>query len=114
MAIEITSTEVQPEIVYNRFFLHELYIQQETECDDTAVPKYKLVVLYRMFGVDNTGHRHFHHKMKRMEIPDYYQAAMAKAMSGNMVLAGAMQAIEQALADIYAEQNQTSAQVVTI
>ncbi|MBT8449307.1 MAG: hypothetical protein KJO69_06435 [Gammaproteobacteria bacterium] len=114
MSIKISNTTTKPEVVYDRFFLQNLSLEQTATTDNSAPPKYRLQVLYRIYGIDADGQRHYQPKVQSITIDNYYAAAMAKAQVGDMDLVSAMMAIEAALANIIEDQTDLgSAQVIS-
>ena len=103
MAIKIDNATTSPELVYDGFFLEELILSQTMNKDNTARPYYVLDIRYRMYAVlDNV--RHYKNKTDTIKIENYAAVAYAKAISGDMDLANASAAIEQALTKIIIDQ----------
>jgi hypothetical protein len=104
MAIQLTNSLSQPALVYNNFFLERLELTQKLDTNNHAPPYYVLRVQYRLFAIDPEDTRHFQNKSNVIEITDYAAEAYKKALQGNMDLANASSAIEQALAKIIEDQ----------
>lgn len=104
MAIKLEKSTSQPALVYDNFFLERLELTQRLDTDNHATPYYVLRVHYRLFALDPEDTRHFQLKSNVIEIDDYATEAYKKALVGNMDLANASSAIEQALAKIIEDQ----------
>jgi hypothetical protein len=100
MGIQVESNLVQPQIEFNRVHLLRLEITQPTFTNDELPPKYKVMVEYKMFGVDGANQRHYHPETNEVEIEDFLAHAMAEVAKGNTALAAALQSIEVAIAFI--------------
>lgn len=111
MGIEVSNAESQPAIVYNKVFMESLTISQKTYLDDAQPPSYSLAVIYRMYGVDGDGIRHYKLKNRTVTIDDVIAEAMTQAAGGDMSLANAMGGIEIALAAILERELGTGATV---
>ena len=104
MSIKFTKAEEQPALKYDHWFLRSLTLEQESETNNLATPKYTLKVQYQLFGVDENNVRHFKNVVDNFIIDDYVTIAYMKAMSGESDLMDAMIAIELALAKIVQDQ----------
>lgn len=111
MGIKIASPETQPAVEYDHVFMETLTIHQKTYTDDAAAPEYSLQVIYRMYGLDEDGKRHYKAKNRSICVDDVMTEATMMAMGGDMSLANAMGAIEIALAKILEKELGASAMV---
>lgn len=111
MAIQVDTYEEAPAIKYDKFFMRSLKINQTLNEEDNSV--FKLEVEYQMYGLVD-GKKYFKPGVDIITINDYGALAMTKAQLGDMDYVDAMNAIEQSLAKIYAEQTQNNATVITL
>lgn len=101
MSIIISNPPVQPAVNYDHVHLCKLEIEQPVNTDNAAQPIYKVVVNYRLYGIDASNVRHYQAgECNRIGIDDYYVLAATKAAAGDMSLANAVGAIESAVAAI--------------
>jgi len=104
MAIQIDNADTTPALVYDRVLMQNLQITQKLAPTDAVQAHYILTVDLRMYAVDEEGNRHYGPKTDRIEIVDYLAKAIEKAMQGDMDLAMAAEAIENALVQIVKDQ----------
>jgi len=94
MPILISEYVTKPQVAINEVHLVQLRINLTEEQDSKA----KVQLVYKLFGRDGDGVKHFAPEQRVIDIDDAYAQAMTSAMQGDMVLAGALQAIEAAVA----------------
>lgn len=104
MAIQIDNADTLPALVYDRVLMQNLQITQKLSPKDAVQAHYTLTVELRMYAVDGDGNRHYGPKTDMIIINDYLAEAMKKAMQGDMDLAMAAEAIENALVQIIKDQ----------
>jgi hypothetical protein len=111
MGIQIAASVSQPVVVFDKVFLQRLSIDQYLVVDDAPLPKYRVSIEYRLYGVVD-GVRHFHNDIRELEVPDFVALATTQAQAGDFVLAQALPAIELAIAKLVAADLSTTAEVV--
>lgn len=94
MPIKISQYQTKPSVAIDEIHLCELRIIIP-EADN---PKAQVRLVTKLFGRDESGHKHFQPEQKVLEIEDAFAEAMARAAQGDMVLAQALGAIESAVA----------------
>lgn len=94
MPIQISQYQTQPAVSLNEVHLVELRINLTEEQNSKA----KVRAIYRLFGRDLDGIKHWDTAQHVIEIGDAYAQAMADAQEGDMALAQALGAIEAAIA----------------
>lgn len=109
MGIKIANPEEMPALVFDKVHMHELIISQPYFIDNNKQPEYNLSIAYKLFAVDNENNRYYSKKPVYINIQDYLAEAYKLAMQGDVRLAQAMAAIEQALAVILEQQNRHGA-----
>lgn len=100
MPIQITNYQTKPAVALNRIHVSELRIVITEE----QSPKAKVRIVYKKYGHDENGARHFDTAQHVAEIADAYVEAAVRAGNGDLSLAQALGAIEGALAVILSEQ----------
>ena len=100
MGIRVDSGQVQPQIVFDRVHVSNLSITQPTFTNDTLPPKYSINIEYLLYGVDVHQQRHYKGGTYETTVEDFIAEAMKYASLGDMTLATALPAIEQAVAFI--------------
>lgn len=105
MGIKVEHPEQMPALVFDKIHLHELSITQPYFTDNNKQPEYNLSIAYKLFALDDENVRHYTKKPVYINIQDYLAEAYKLAVQGDMRLAQAMAAIEQALAVILEQQN---------
>lgn len=108
MPIQITNFETKPAVAFDRVHCSELRIMVTEE----QSPKARVRVVYKLYGHDADGTRHFDKAQHIAEIEDAYVEAAVRAGNGDMTLAQALGAIEGALAVIVSEQGGIGAATV--
>jgi hypothetical protein len=96
MPIQISQYETKPAVAINEVHVSELRIIITEE--DAA--KAQVRIVYKLFGRDAEGRKHFQPQQKVLQIEDAFTEAMSRAMQGDMVLAQALGAIEAAVAGL--------------
>ena len=104
MAIQVDNADSVPALVYDRVLMQNLQITQKLAPVDNVRAYYTLSVELRMYAVDGEGNRHYGPKVDSILIEDYLAKATEKAMAGDMDLAMAAEAIENALVKIMVDQ----------
>lgn len=100
MPIQISNYVTKPAVAINEVHLVELRINLTEEQDSKA----KVRLVYKLFGRDTEGVKHFAPEQYVAQIDDAYTEAAQKAAQGNPALAQALGAIEGAIAAILNEQ----------
>jgi hypothetical protein len=111
MGIQIANPPVQIAVVYDHIHLARLEIDQAVFEDDALPPVYKVRVAYRKYGIVD-GVRHYQPAEHVIGVSDFLQLAMQKVGSGDTSLVSALQAIEQAVAAIIADNTGNATSVV--
>lgn len=111
MGILVSSPCSQPEVVFDRVHLVRLEISQPIVFDDSLRPVFRVQIEYRLYGVAD-GRRHYHSETREILIEDYLSAAAAAMSAGDLVMYGAMQSIEAAVATIIAKDLGITATVI--
>lgn len=103
----------KPGLVYDNVFLVRLDIRQEHSDYDNSMPGYKVLVKYRMFGVDEDGKRHYSGEgIQTVSYKDYLSVALEKAAVGETAFLEAFAGIEKAVAAIVADHRETTATII--
>lgn len=100
MPIQISNYATRPAVAINEVHLVELRINLTEE----HASKAKVRLVYKLFGRDSEGNKHFAPEQHVAEIGDAYTAAAQAAGEGDLTLAQALGAIEGAVAAIIAQQ----------
>ena len=100
MPIKITNFQSKPAVAIDEVHLVELRINLTEE----QTSKAKVRIVYKLFGRDTEGVKHFAPEQYVAQIDDAYVAAAQAAAGGDMTLAGALAGIEAAVAAIIASQ----------
>lgn len=98
MPIEITTYPTKPAVSLNRVHAVELRINVTEE----QTPKAPVRLVYKLYGHDTNGVRHFDTSQEVITIPDAYVQAAAEAQAGNPALLNALVALESAIAALIA------------
>lgn len=94
MPIQISQYVTKPAVAINEVHLVQLRIDLTEEQNSKA----KVQVVYKLFGRDENGVKHFDPAQYVIEIEDAYAKAYADAQQGDMTLAQALGGIEVAIA----------------
>ena len=100
MGIRLTKATAQPAVVFDRVHLMTMEIVQPIFFNDNLQPIYKVRVEYRLYGVDDTGTRHYQGETKEIEIENFLAEAIADYENGDPTLYQALGGIEMAVAAI--------------
>lgn len=96
MPIQISQYETLPAVAINEAHACELRIIIPEEDN----PKAQVHLVWKLFGRDAEGHKHFDSRKEVLNIEDAFAEAIAQAQQGDMVLAQALGAIEAAIASL--------------
>lgn len=100
MPIQISNYATRPAVAINEVHLVELRINLTEE----QTSKARVRIVYKLFGRDTEGVKHYAPEQYVAQIDDAYVAAAQAAGGGDMTLAGALAGIEAAVAAIIASQ----------
>lgn len=100
MAIIISTTPREEALVYNRIFMTSISISQRVDNDSTKDPYYDLNLKYKIYATNSKGVRFFGATVYNIDVPDYFSAATAQALLGNMEMASAIKSIESVIAKL--------------
>lgn len=100
MTITISTTPREEALVYNRIFMTSISISQRIDNDSTKDPYYDLNLKYKIFATNSRGTRFFGPTVYSIDVPDYFSAATAQALLGNMEMGLAIKAIEKVIAKL--------------
>lgn len=112
MGIQVKTAESQPAVVFDKVHVVELKVEQPQLVDDSRPPYYVVSILYRMYGVDDTGKRHYQGNTYEVEIKDFYGVAVNQYEQGDPRLLQALGTIETAIAAIITQQMNVETQVI--
>lgn len=112
MGIQVKTAESQPAVVFDKVHVSELKIEQPQFLDDSRSPYYTVSIEYRMYGIDETGKRHYQGNAYEVEIKDFFGVAMSQLQQGDPRLIQALQTIEHAIAAIISQQMAIEADVI--
>lgn len=96
MPIQISQYETKPAVAINEVHVSEMRIIITEEQNSKAGVR----IVYKLFGRDDNGIKHFEPAQKVLQIDDAYAQALQDAQGGSMVLAQALGAIEAAIASL--------------
>lgn len=96
MPIQISQYTTKPSVDINEVHVSELRIIISEE----AAAKAQVRVVYKLFGRDVEGGKHFEPSQRVLQIEDAFVTAMVQAAQGDFVLAQALGAIEAAVASL--------------
>lgn len=96
MPIQISQYQTKPAVAINEVHVSEMRIIITEEQNSKAGVR----IVYKLFGRDENGGKHFDPAQKVLQIDDAYAKAMQDAQGGNFVLAQALGAIEAAIASL--------------
>lgn len=99
MAIKDINPEVQPQLVWDDYFLSNLRVKQFTRATSEGYPKYEVGLSYQLMAEDSEGNLYYK-DMDHVKIDDYMVEAMDLAAAGNPELLQAIDAIQNAMAVI--------------
>lgn len=103
MGVKIANAPQAPAIAYDRVHMTALRILQPLYYDDSLMPKYRVEVEYRLYGIYN-GERHYQiGDVQQVIIDDYIPVATVALIDGDPTLMMALGGIEQAVAAILSE-----------
>lgn len=100
MGIQVTNAVQQPTIVYDQVLLVELSIKQHMQEIHVKAPIFHIMIIYKMFGVDQQGKRHYEADQHEIEINDYLAKALAEYSLGDPTLMRSIKANEAAIASL--------------
>jgi hypothetical protein len=100
MGIEILDSVVQPAITYNRIHLVRLLVEQPLRTNENSTPKYHVMVVYKMYGVDESNKIYYKPEEHEIEVEDFLTLAMTEHESGDPTMVLAFKSIETALATL--------------
>jgi len=96
MPIQISQYETKPSVEINEVHVSELRIIITEEQNSKA----QVRAVYKLFGRDANGVKHFDPAQRVLQIDDAFVAAVQQAGQGDFVLAQALGAIEAAVASL--------------
>ncbi|HOW46188.1 MAG TPA: hypothetical protein P5305_01225 [Rubrivivax sp.] len=96
MPIQISQYETKPAVAINEVHVSEMRIIITEE----DIAKAQVRIVYKLFGRDEDGHKHFEPAQKVLQIDDAFVEALVRAGQGDFVLAQALGAIEAAVASL--------------
>lgn len=99
MPIEVSTFPTKPAVALNRVHAVELRINVTQE----QTPKAPVRLVYKLYGHDAEGARHFDERQEVITIPDAYAQAAASAMAGKPALLNALIALEDAIGALVTE-----------
>jgi hypothetical protein len=112
MGIQLATAVSQPEVVFDKVHVTTLTVEQPLNTDDSKPPYYKVLIEYRLYGVDADGQRHYQSLTHEADVKDFFAVAMLQAQNGDPRLIQALATIEVAIAAIIAEQTGIATEVV--
>ncbi len=111
MGIQVKTADSQPAVVFDKVHVYELKVEQPQFIDDSRPPYYVVTILYRMYGIDNEGKRHYQGNTFEIEVKDFFGVAMEQYNQGDPRLLTALGTIESAIAAIITQQMNVETQV---
>lgn len=96
MPIKITNFQTKPAVAIDEVHVNELRIIITEEDNSKA----QVRIVYKLFGRDENGKKYWDTQQKVLQIEDAFTEAVARAQQGDLVLAQALGAIEQAVASL--------------
>ena len=112
MAITFQNSTTKPEVVYDRFHLLHLEINQPLLKEAQDPPIFELNFSYRLYGLGSDNMYYYAPKVYHVKIPDYLPEAYEKWAQGNPALLQAFGAIEQALSVLITEKTDLGATTI--
>jgi len=107
MAIQISGNKVKQLAVQDHVFVRRIEIVQRREREDALPSVYDVDVTYQLYGVGSDGLRYYNDEVHAITIKDFLSSTKDKPKQ-NVVMA----AIEDAVADMLAEQAEIDAATV--
>lgn len=94
MPIQISKYVTKPAVAINEVHVSELRIIITEERNSKA----QVRIVYKLFGRDAEGNKHWDSAQKVLQIEDAFSEAVTRAQQGDLVLAQALGGIEAAVA----------------
>lgn len=112
MAIIISGGPQEEALDYKYIHMVSLSIKQDMLEQVDEIPRYHVVIVYRLYAVDSAGKKHYSATTRSIKMSDYMKEAIEKANAGDLDYLNAVQGIEKAMATIIREHDNTIATTV--
>jgi hypothetical protein len=111
VGIQVTNTAAIPVLEFKNVHLVRLNITQPLQENNSLAANYHVMIVYRLFGVDGDGKRHYRPEEIEIEIDDFLTMAMTEYAAGDPTLIMAFKSIETAIAALITKDQGLSTKV---